>query len=123
MYDVIIILDENRGRSYYHSYTEDGDESGNIRCAELPPYQDINKARSCWWNEGKWSFDRQKHAEIVAEQAAEKDAEEQARREAEAAPDSNDLMLGLMELADNLSAVMDAVSELASEVAAMKGGV
>lgn len=118
-YQVIIVLDESRDRSYYYSYV---DENGNIECSELPPYQDINKARSCYWDGKKWVFDADKHAEIETNQAAEREAERQAELEASATPTNPELALAVMELADDLSMLMDAVTELAGEVAELKGG-
>ena len=42
-YQVIIILDESRNRSYYQGYVESEDTTlGNITVEELPPYADIN---------------------------------------------------------------------------------
>ncbi len=50
-YQVIIILDSSRNRSYYQGYIISDDETqGNITCEELPPYADVNKARSCYWD-------------------------------------------------------------------------
>ena len=34
MYNVIIVLDDSRDRSYYYSYVA---ENGNVTCDELPP--------------------------------------------------------------------------------------
>lgn len=106
MYSVIIVLDETRSKSYYYSYTA---EDGNVQCEELPPYQDIDKARACYLNDGAWVFDADKYAEIVAAAEAERATEEQVRREAEAAPTNAELAAGLM--------------ELAAEVAALRGGM
>lgn len=119
MYNVIIVLDQSRNRSYYYSYT---DKNGNIECEELPPYADLNKARSCYWDGRKWIFDADKHTEIVAAQEAEKAAAEQARKAAETIPTNEELAAATMEIADNVSIIMDAVSELAEKVALMKGG-
>lgn len=118
-YNVIIVLDETRDRSYYYSYVP---ENGNIQCDELPPYQDINKAQSCYWDGEKWIFDEEKYAEIVAAEEAEKEAAEEAEKEAAATPTNTELAQALMELADNVNTLMDAVTELAGEVAALKGG-
>ncbi len=118
-YQVIIVLDESRNKSYYYAYVA---ENGNIECEELPPYADINKAHACYWNGKKWVFDPEKYAEIEAIQIAEKEATEKAETEARAVPTSAELAIAVMELGDNVSLLMDAVSELANEVAAMKGG-
>ncbi len=119
MYNVIIILDESRNKSYYYSYVS---ENGNIECEELPPYADINKARSCYWDGKKWVYDAEKHEELEAVQAAEKAASEKEAAEAEAVPTNAELAVGLMEVAENTSLVMDAVAEIAMEVAILKGG-
>lgn len=113
MYNVIIVLDNAKNRSYYYTYVE---SDGNIVCDELPPYQDINKARSCYWNEGDWVYDPDKCAEIVAEQENAKAAAEQARIEAEAVPTLEEIAAATMEIAENVSANMDAIAELATMV-------
>lgn len=118
MYHVIIVLDEKRNKSYYYSYV---DRNGNIECEELPPYQDILKAKACYWNK-KWVYDPDKYAELVAESEAEKAAAEKAAAEAAAVPTNEELAVATIEIADNVSTLMDAVSELAGEIAALKGG-
>ncbi len=119
MYHVIIISDEKRNRSYYYSYI---DKDGNIECEELPPYQDIIKAKSCYWDGKKWVYDPDKYAELVTEAAAEKAAAEKAAAEAEAVPTNEELAAAVMEIGDNLSTVMDAIAELGEKVAIMNGG-
>ncbi len=119
MYHVIIVLDEKRNKSYYYSYV---DKEGNIECAELPPYQDILKAKACYWDNKKWIYDPDKYAELVAESEAEKAAAEKAAAEAAAVPTNEELAVATMEIADNVSTLMDAVSELAETVAVLKGG-
>jgi len=118
MYHVIIVLDEKRNKSYYYSYV---DRNGNIECEELPPYQDILKAKACYWNK-KWVYDPDKYAELVAESEAEKAAAEKAAAEAEAVPTNEELAAAVMEIGDNLSTVMDAIAELGEKVAIMNGG-
>ena len=118
MYRVIIVLDETRNKSYYYSYVN---KDGNIECEELPPYQDILKAKACYWDGENWVYDAEKYVEIVAEQEALKAAAEQERLEAEAVPSNAELADAMMEIADNVSILMDAVAGLA-EGAAMKGG-
>lgn len=109
MYNVIIVLDDSRGKSYYYSYVT---ENGNIECAELPPYADPNKARACYWDGEKWVFDADKYAEIEAVQAAEKEAAEKAAAEAEAVPTNQELADAMLEIANDVSILMDAVAEL-----------
>lgn len=118
-YNVIIVLDESRNKSYYYSYVT---ENGNIECTELPPYADPNKARACYWDGKKWVFDADKYTEIMTVLAAEKEAADKAAAEADATPTNAELASAVMELADNDSTIMDALSELANEVAALKGG-
>lgn len=74
-YHVILILDEKRAKNYYYSYSEEG--TGNLKCSELPPYQDINKARSCYWDGSAWVYDEEKYAEIIAAIEAQKKAEQE----------------------------------------------
>ncbi|MDE7204053.1 MAG: hypothetical protein K2O91_19675 [Lachnospiraceae bacterium] len=122
MYHVIVVLDEKRNKSYYYSYV---DKDGNIECEELPPYQDINKARACYWDGKKWNYDADKHEEIVAVQEAEKAAAEQAAQEAEAVPTLREIGIALMEIAENVNTNMGAITELAAIVSKMiseKGG-
>lgn len=116
MYNVIIVLDDSREKSYYYSYVT---ENGNIECAELPPYADPNKARACYWDEEKWVFDADKYAEIVAVQTAEKEAAEKAAAEAEAVPTNQELADAMIEIANDVSILMDAVAELGTK---SKGG-
>lgn len=118
-YNVIIVLDETRDRSYYYSYVP---ENGNIQCDELPPYADVNKAQACYWDGEKWIFDEEKYTEIVAAEEAAKEAEQQAELEAAATPTNAEIAQALMELADNVSALMDAVTEIAEQIASLKGG-
>ena len=109
MYHVIVVLDEKRNKSYYYSYV---DKDGNIECEELPPYQDINKARSCFWDGKKWIYDPDKYEEVVATQETEKAAAEKAAAEAAAVPTNEELAIATMEIADNVSTLRDIVIEL-----------
>ena len=117
MYNVIIVLDNSRNKSYYYSYVT---ENGNIKCTELPPYADTNKAQACYWNGKKWVFDADKYAEIKAFQTAEREAAEQAKRAAEAVPTNEELAVATMELADNVSTLMGTVSKLKETVASLR---
>lgn len=121
MYHVIIVLDETRNKSYYYSYVT---ENGNVECEELPPYQDTTKARSCYWDaeSATWSYDAEKYAELEAARIAEKEAIEKKAAEDKATPSNADIALALMEIAENVSTLMDAITEIAGEVAALKGG-
>ena len=116
MYHVIIVLDQSKNKRYYHSYVSG---NGNVECEELPPYQDINKARACYWDGEKWIYDADKYVEIVTAQAAEKAAAEQVKKEAEAVPTNEELAIAIMELADNVNILINAAAELGS---AAKGG-
>ena len=108
-YNVIIVLDESRNRSYYDHYVA---ENGNIECTDLPPYQDINKARSCFWDGEKWIYDADKYTEFITAQEAEKAATEQAKKQAKAVPTNEELAIATMEIADNVSTLRDIVTEL-----------
>lgn len=112
MYHVIIVLDEVRDESYYHSYVA---KDGNIECDELPPYADVNKARACYWDAdaSTWVYDEEKYAELVAEQQAAKAAQEQAKQEAEAVPSNEELAEAVVELAGDISDIEAAITELA----------
>lgn len=68
MYQVSILYDAQRKIGYYENYIESDDNTlGNITVENLPPYQDINKAQSCYYDcdTDAWIFDEQKYQEIV----------------------------------------------------------
>lgn len=121
MYQVIITDDETRERSYFYSY---GEIAGNIETEELPPYQDINKARACYWDSknSAWVYDPDKYAEICLDQQKQKEESEKAQALAEAIPTNEELCAALLELAANQSDLMKAVQELANQIVAMEGG-
>lgn len=131
-YQVIIILDESRNRSYYQGYVESEDTTlGNIMVEELPPYADINMAHACYWDaeNNKWIFDDEKESEIQEKLAADKEAAEKAQAEAEATPSNKDLADCVVELGDGQSSLEDAVAELgelynalAERVSRLEGG-
>lgn len=119
-YQVLIFLDEARNRSYYHSYVESEDTTlGNIECSDLPPYQDINKARACYWNSEieSWVFDEEKYQEILVAEAQVKAEQEEAEAIAASTPSNMELMEAIMEIAQNQSDLAEAVAELGSIVA------
>lgn len=102
-YQVIIFLDETRNRSYYRSYLESEDTTlGNIECSDLPPYQDINKARACYWDadNATWVFDEEKYSEIIAAIEAERAAREQAELEASVIMTNAELTQAILELTE-----------------------
>ena len=124
-YQVIILLDESRNKSYYQNYTISADEAqGNIACDELPPFADVNKARSSYWDfeAERWVYDADKEVEIQEQIAEAKAADEKAKAEAEATPTNMDLADAVMELGNNVSDMMDALTELAQTVSDLKGG-
>lgn len=124
-YQVIIILDSSRNRSYYQGYIISDDETqGNITCEELPPYADVNKARSCYWDseEKKWIYDAEKEAEIQEQIAAAEAEAEKTKAEEEATPSNMDLADAVIELGNNVSDMMDALTELAQTVNDLRGG-
>lgn len=81
-YQVIVFVDDTNNRQYYQSYIEgDATMLGNLECPELPPYQDINKARACYWDGAAWRFDQSKYLRILADiEQAEAEAEAEAER-------------------------------------------
>lgn len=100
-YQVIIFLDENRNRSYYHSYIESEDTTlGNIECSDLPPYQDINKARACYWDADNavWVFDEEKYSELLADIEEEEAAREQTEKEASVIMTNKELTYAVWEI-------------------------
>lgn len=118
-YQVIIVLDESRSKSYFYSYVESEDTTlGNIECAELPAYQDINMARACYWDADNqlWVFDVEKYSEICEEIEAIKEAQAEAEAIAEATPTNEELAEICMELAEMVSILSDSVTELAEMV-------
>lgn len=114
-YQVLLFLDETRNKSYYHSYFESENTTlGNMECTDLPPYQDINKARACYWDSenSEWVFDEEKYAEILEDAERAKAEQEEAKAIAEATPSNLELMEAIMEIAQNQSDLADAVAEL-----------
>lgn len=102
-YQVIIVLDKARNRSYFHSYVESEDTTlGNIECSELPPYADINKARSCYWDSANlvWVYDGDKYADIREQIEAEKEEMEQKEIEASVVMTNAELTVALLELTE-----------------------
>ena len=115
MYQVIIVYDETRERSYYWSYVVSEDTTlGNIECSELPPYADINMARACYWDEENlnWVFDDEKYEKIVADEEAQRKAREEEEAIEAATPSNYKLMIGMLELANITSTINTAVAEL-----------
>lgn len=121
MYQVIIVHDNTKDKNYYHSYV---DTNGNIECEDLPPYQDTNKARACYWDTGNaaWVYDADKYAESMKIQAAEKAAAEPIRLEAEAVPSNAELAEAILEIASSMSDMIDAIAELGIMVSVKEGG-
>lgn len=111
MYQVIIVLDEFNSKNYYYSYVA---ADGNIECEELPPYQDIDKARACWWDadNSAWVYDEEKYQEIISKKYQENAIAEAIKAEAEAQPAINELSYAVMELASCISDIEVAIAEL-----------
>ena len=115
MYQVIVT--SINGKKYYYSYVE---SDGNMECDDLPPYQDINKARACYWNGSSWKFDEAKYEEIIAEIEARKKAEQEEAERVAAIPDNEELyemMLVTMEGLAEVTAFIDEVVEPLTELA------
>lgn len=121
-YQVIVLLNESNGKRYYYSYVNEG---GNIECDDLPPYQDINKARACYWNDEEWVFDKVRYEEILAEIEAAKEA---ARLEAEriaAIPNNEelrDMVLSTMQATNEVMMFIEEVVNPLNEMAALLTG-
>ncbi len=121
MYQVIV--NSINGKRYYYSYVE---SDGNIECDDLPPFQDINKARSCWWDDEKWNFDESRYAEILAEIQAKKEAAQAEKDRINAIPSNeelNEMMLTSMSAIAEISSYIDSTVEPLTALAGMlKGG-
>lgn len=114
MYNVIIVFDEKRGKSYYHGYDERN--PGNIQCEELPPYADPIKACSCFWENDEWTFDEEKYPELLASRQELLSKIDQAEKEANATPTINELSNAVVEIGDNVGVIFDALAELGNRV-------
>lgn len=101
MYQVIVTA--LNGKQYYYSYVE---SQGDIECADLPPYADINKANACYWDGEKWVFDESRYKEIIAEI-------EQAKAEAEAEAERIASIPTNEELYEMILSSMEGINELA----------
>lgn len=103
MYQVIIIFDESREKSYYHSYVNSDDVTlGNISCQELPHYQDINKAQACYWDteNENWVFDEEKYQEILTEIENAKKEESEKEALQKTIMTNEELTLAVIELSE-----------------------
>lgn len=126
-YQVIVFVDDTNDRQYYQSYIE-GDDTmlGNLECAELPPYQDINKAHACYWDGTTWRFDHSKHLRILAEieQAeAEAKAEEERRASIPTNEELNEMVLTSMQaVAEAMAIIESTMLPLKALAELMKGG-
>lgn len=121
MYQVILLNNPAGERNYYYSYQISKDATkGNITVNELPPYQDINKARACYWNSetDSWVFDEEKYQEILEAEAQAKAEQEEAEAVAASIPSNLELMEAVMEIAQNQSDLAEAIAELGKLVAA-----
>ena len=126
MYRVTLFRDVTRNKDYYDSYQESDDTTiGNITCEELPPFQDINKAKACYWDPDslEWVFDEEKYNEILEEQTAARSEAAKAAAVEAATPSNAELAEVLAELADYISAHDTAIAELGGMVSKlMEGG-
>ncbi|MCQ2088002.1 MAG: hypothetical protein MJZ37_08100 [Bacilli bacterium] len=112
MYQVILVNDEVRNKNYFYSYTETDENVGNITVDDLPSYADINKARSCFYENNTWIFDEDKYQEILAVLEEEKEKAEEEKAKSEAALSNEEIAEALMELADLLTVIEERVSAL-----------
>lgn len=123
MYQVIIVLDEIRNRNYYDGYVISDDSTlGNIQCTDLPPYQDINKAKACYWSDETWLFDSEKYEEILAEIQAKKEAAEEEAIRAASIPSNEelrDMALSNMAAINEINMYIEGVVEPLTDMAAL----
>lgn len=124
MYQVIIVLDEVRNRNYYDGYVISDDSTlGNIQCTDLPPYQDINKAKSCYWSdEALWIFDEEKYEEILADIQAKKEAAEAEAERVALIPTNEelrDMALSNMAAINEINMYIEGVVEPLTDMAAL----
>lgn len=119
-------MDNSRNKNYYHSYEQSDDETiGNISCVDLPPFQDIYKARACYWNSdsAEWVFDDEKYSDILTEQAEIKAEMEKEAAKNAATPSNEELAEGLIELAENVANHNNTILALEEKVAKLMEGV
>ena len=121
MYEVIVT--SANGKRYYYDYVG---KDGNIKCSDLPPFQDKNKARACYWNDEEWIFDEVRYAEILAEIEAKKKAAQAEADRIAAIPNNeelNEMLLTTMLAVAEITNVMEtAVEPLASLAGLLKAG-
>lgn len=116
MFQVILVNDEKFNKNYYYSYVESENTSfGNISTDTLPPYQDINKARACYYVDNEWVLDEEKYAEILKENEELKEAQKEAEAEAEATLTSEEISAALLDLADMVTALDERLTILEGE--------
>lgn len=116
-YQVLLFFDETRERNYYYNYYESDDTTlGNISCNALPPYQDINKARACYWENEQWVYDEEKYSEIIAEIKANKEAQKKEEAEVEATPTLKELSIAVMDIANKVLELYSANIDLATQI-------
>ena len=119
MYHVILIYNEENSLSYYQAYTiTEGPSIGNIVCNELPPYADIDKARSCYWDfdTEEWIYDEIMYQKILQDKERKRKEEDQERLLKESIPTIEEISNAIIELASGQSDLEDAITELASIV-------
>lgn len=115
-YQVILVNDEIKNKNYYYSYQVSEDTTlGNITVTDLPPYQDINKARCCYWadNSEAWIFDEEKYNEMLLMIEAEEEAKKEAELIAASTPTVLELAEASIETAQAVSDVAEAIDVLA----------
>ena len=121
-YQVIMLYDDELGKAYFDSYVKSDDTTlGNIQVTELPPYADIQKAKSCTYDSDNatWVFDEAKYAKIITAEEERKAAEEEAAAEAATVMSNAELTAFVLELAEMISAnetgVVDETTETVAE--------
>lgn len=115
-----VILRHDKGREYYHDYFINDEMIGTIQCDELPPYQDIIKARSCYYDDGKWVFDDEKYEELSYAQIGTPDNTELSEGLMDLAMVVDELITSVTTIADNID-IVTVLEQLVNKVAKIKG--
>lgn len=97
-----VVLKEVNGRYYYYQYFQEEGLKGTAECEELPPYQDIKKARCCYLEDGEWVFDEEKY-EFLSEEQKE-------------AFNNDEIVDGLLDLADTVDNLITSVNTIAENI-------
>lgn len=115
-----VILRQDNGREYYHNYFKEDGMLGTIECNELPPFQDIVKARSCYYDDGEWIFDDNKYSELSLAQIGTPDNAELSEGLIDLAITVDELITSVAALADNID-IVALLEQLTNKISKIKG--